>query len=655
MGGRDTHPISITSRTVSSRGWAMPSAGRWRRVVAIAVAVLVPTSLAIGLWYVLIFKSPNLLSRAARAYAEHDWAAAAELSRQVLSQRKEDAGATRLLARSSARLGRDDAAIAIYTRRLDAPKIEAEDHFLIGLAYERRGNTRAAATAWNKLLEADHVSPQLLEELARHHLQAHRSEEAIRVAERLSLERGWEARGLMMLGTIRAALKDVSGAAELFRQAIARDPTEVDKSAEPTQLRKLIARTLLRVGQPDLAQAPLEAILASGPDPEASWLQSRVYLQKRDKAQAQSALAHAGTYRADNPLEAEPSPYVGEARCENCHQAIFRDSLASRHTQTYFRGQELDQLPLPDKPMADPDDPEVLHTIKKRDGELREETRVGDKVFSAVIEYAFGTVDRYVTMVSRDAHGGYHISRLSYYSTPEGQGWDRSVLDTTEPTRAHHEGFQGKAIGVRDGLARCLYCHLTNPRTGREPAGPETADRAIGCERCHGPGGHHIAAVGIGLADSAIVNPAFASPAAVSTKQCNDCHILSTTFRDHNTNDPAWTRSQGVGWTLSRCNTESGGAFGCVTCHDPHKNARATTTAQYESKCLNCHADSIPSVTLGRSRVTETNATGPNKRTCPVNQSNGCLQCHMPKVRIDLLHTELTDHYIRVHRQKAPK
>jgi len=69
-----------------------------------------PTSLAIGLWYVLIFKSPNLLSRAARAYDERDWAAAAELSRQVLSQRKDDAGATRLLARSSARLGRDDAA-----------------------------------------------------------------------------------------------------------------------------------------------------------------------------------------------------------------------------------------------------------------------------------------------------------------------------------------------------------------------------------------------------------------------------------------------------------------------------------------------------------------------------------------------------------------
>ena len=70
------------------------------------------------------------------------------------------------------------------------------------------------------------------------------------------------------------------------------------------------------------------------------------------------------SYRADNPLEAEPGPYVGEARCEKCHSKIFRDSLASRHTQTYYRGAQLDQLPLPDKPLADPDDPSVTHTIQ---------------------------------------------------------------------------------------------------------------------------------------------------------------------------------------------------------------------------------------------------------------------------------------------------
>ena len=218
---------------------------------------------------------------------------------------------------------------------------------------------------------------------------------------------------------------------------------------------------------------------------------------------------------------------MGEARCEKCHAAIFRDSLASRHTQTYYRGTaRRDPAPgpapaRPRRPRGDPHNP----TARRRRSAKRRAS--GREVFDAVIEYAFGTSDRYLTMVSRDASGGYHIARLSYYQTPEGKGWDRSTLDKIHPTRAHPAGFQGETIGVRDGLAKCLYCHVTNPRTGHDSIGPETADRAIGCERCHGPGGNHIAALQAGLPDPAIVNPAGASPEAVTSKQCNDCHILA--------------------------------------------------------------------------------------------------------------------------------
>ncbi len=42
-------------------------------------------------------------------------------------------------------------------------------------------------------------------------------------------------------------------------------------------------------------------------------------------------------------------------------------------------------------PLPDPDDPDVTHAIRRRDGALRAETRVGSEVFDAVIEYAFGT------------------------------------------------------------------------------------------------------------------------------------------------------------------------------------------------------------------------------------------------------------------------
>jgi predicted CXXCH cytochrome family protein len=538
----------------------------------------------------------------------------------------------------------------IYERRLDDKMLEPEDHLLIGLLHQRQGQTDAAAGAWKKLLEADEVSPHILEELARLCILKHRWEEAIPATERLSAQPGWEARGAMLLGTIRAALNNFPDAAKSFRRALDLDPAEVDNSQNPMQLRKLIARTFLRMSRPDEARALLQSILDRGLDAEAAWLLSRAYLQAGDKAHALKALEQSGTYRGDHPLESEPGPYIGETRCEKCHSEIYRNSLASRHTRTYYRGAQLDLLPLPEHPLLDPEDPEVTHTIRRHDGALRERTRIGNEVFDAVIEYAFGTSDRYLTMVTRDANRRYRIARLSYYDTPQGRGWDRSVLDTTHPTRAQAAEYQGEAIGMRDGLAKCLYCHVTNPRTGQESFGPEMDDRAIGCERCHGPGGNHVAALQIGLSDRAIANPAGASPEAVTTKVCNDCHILDRRFRDADTETAGWARSQGVGWSLSRCNTESGGAFGCVACHDPHKTASATTTAQYEATCLNCHSSKTqPAEVRKMDRPTQVGIEKPS-RGCPVNPSKGCIECHMPRVHIDLLHQGVTDHYIRIRR-----
>jgi len=622
------------------------------RRIAIGTALLVVTACAAGLWQARSRWRFDPLSRAAHAYDEGRFSTAAEFSRQALKSKRDDPRALRLLARSSARLGHDDTALSIYSRRLGDQVMEAEDYLLLGLAHQRRGRSEVAARTWGKLLDAPQLTPRLVEELARLHIEGHRPAEAIQLAEHLSRQPGWEARGSMMLGIIRAALKDARGAADLFHRAMKADPEEVDKSGDPTHLRKLIARTFLQCGQASPARVLLKSILARGPDREAAWLLSRAFLQEGDKTKASAALAEASSYRAENPLEAEPSPYLGEASCEECHAAIFRDSLLSRHTQSYYRGAQLDRLPLPDRPLPDPDDAQVSHAFKKQNGAIWEETTVGRDVNRAIVEYAFGTSDRYLTMVSRDARGAYHIARLSYYDTLEGRGWDRTILDITEPSRGRAQEFQGQSIGVRDGVARCLYCHATNPRAALEPIGPKTGDRAIGCERCHGPGGNHVAAVQAHFPELAIVNPTAVSPAAVTTRQCNDCHILDNEFRNGDHDNPGWVRSQGVGWTWSRCNTESGGAFGCVTCHDPHKSARATTIAEYESKCRTCHGRAVEREPNGKSGSTPVTSGLPITRICPVDPSSGCVRCHMPRVRIDPLHTDLTDHFIRVDQKK---
>ena len=633
--------------------------GRWVARVAVGSLLLAVFGCGIGLLVAWFRPFPDPLTPGRSAYDRGDWVVAARSAREALKARQSDPAALRLLARSSVQLGHDDTALGIYTHRLEAESILPEDYLLLGVAMKRRGRDDGAMWAWNQAIEAESIQPQTLYELTKlfyveaveseipGNLRPHPLDTTARAAELLRRQPGWESRGEMMLGIVRGDSLDPAGAAAAFRRLLDRDPNVAESNPQPDKLRKLFVRTFLGVGSPAEALPHLQTILARGPDPEASWLLSRVYLQQGAIGEAQLALAHAGPYRGDHPLEDEPSPYVGESRCSQCHAAIFQDSLSHRHTQTYYRGAQLLGLPRPDRPLVDPTDPKVTHAINKVDGALWQVTRVGDDVIRSLIEYAFGTSERYLTMVSRDTRDRYRMARLSYYHTADGEGWDRTFLNVGDATQP--EDFQGETIGTRAEVASCLDCHTTFPRAGRERTGPEAADRAIGCERCHGPGGNHLKAVAAGFSDPAIVNPTSASPEAVTQKRCNICHILDPQYQRGDREKPGWVRSQGVGWSWSRCNTESGGAFGCVTCHDPHKGIRSTTTAQYEAKCLACHSATTVQPSGALEPVAKANSE--NKASvCSIDPAKGCIKCHMPGVRMDSSHRNMTDHYIRVAR-----
>ncbi len=178
--------------------------------------------------------------------------------------------------------------------------------------------------------------------------------------------------------------------------------------------------------------------------------------------------------------------------------------------------------------------------------------------------------------------------RISAFETPEGTGWDLSTGLATQPE--DEEAYLGEKMVERDGVRRCLSCHTTSVHAVLKDAGPEAADHSIGCEACHGPGGHHEAAVTAGFSDSAIAGTR-ASSAAEINQTCGRCHgfprweklALSRT-------DPALYRFQALGMSWSRCYAESDGILSCVTCHDPHRNVQ-TSVAINEGKCLSCHAD----------------------------------------------------------------
>lgn len=217
----------------------------------------------------------------------------------------------------------------------------------------------------------------------------------------------------------------------------------------------------------------------------------------------------------------------------------------------------------------------------------------------------------------------------------------------------------------------CLGCHA-----GRvAPAGrslntyrePPFHEMAIGCESCHGPGEKHIAlrASTKDLADGMdpIVNPSRLAPAERESV-CNQCHLQAAVrlprpgrsdldFRPGQNLDDIWTfldlkrpitadgRTHSVNHVQqmreSRCFTQSGGRFGCTSCHDPHSTpTKETQVSFYRNKCLKCHEEST---------CTESKAH---------RQENGdsCTSCHMPaRQSSNISHVTQTDH--RVIRTKS--
>jgi tetratricopeptide (TPR) repeat protein len=608
----------------------------WGRRTWVVVGVIGMLSCAcLAAWRLGRPGARDFLAEAHEAYRQRNWVRAEEAARTTLRTRPDDLSSLRLLARASARLGKDETAQALY-RRLGTEAMEGQDYLLLSQGLFRQGLVGPAQAALGAARLVAPDEPEILNAVVKQQLDTQALTLAAQGAERLVRAPGWEVRGMLALAQARQKLFEPEAAATLLREALRRDPELSGTEADPRAVRRLLASCLLETGQSGEARAELAHLLESGPDRDASWLQSRALLMEGALDEARAALQAAMAGGPADPMRREPAPFVGAAQCASCHPKEFNAQQQSSHARTLLVYPALTKLPWPQGELTDRTSSQVRHAFSPAGEKVAFHTSIERRTYESLIQYAMGSNHHGRTFVGRNAEGQARELRISQY--PSEPLWARTLEHPDVPDDP--EGYVGRPLG-EEPVRKCLDCHSTNFRAVQHPEGrPEAADHAIGCERCHGPGGHHLQAVDTRFPDLAIARPRIA-PAERVVALCGECH--QAVAGSGPTSKPSAIRFQAPSFVQSRCYTESG-TFSCVTCHNPHRNA-SRNAALYEAICLRCHPSA--GAPAGHS------SADPDAKTwapCPTRAESDCLRCHMPRDSQAVPRAIFTDHHIRVRR-----
>jgi len=244
------------------------------------------------------------------------------------------------------------------------------------------------------------------------------------------------------------------------------------------------------------------------------------------------------------------------------------------------------------------------------------------------------------------ANGFFFQAPVSFYASAGrwqiSPGYERQArMDLTRPVES-----------------ACLQCHTSRGQqwagTQNGFASPPFLEGGVSCERCHGPGQAHVAAMRRGAKSAVgIVNPVKLA-AEARDSVCAQCHLtgaarvarrnaasvkyqpgakLSDTLAVF-----VWPQGDGSPDATSHyerlnrsaCKKGSGDKLWCGSCHDPHSTP-ADPVAHYRAKCQRCHE------TKG---CTE-------KAAARKAQGEDCAACHMPKGASHMVeHVAFTDHGI---------
>ena len=352
--------------------------------------------------------------------------------------------------------------------------------------------------------------------------------------------------------------------------------------------------------------------------------------------------------------------FVGSQKCVECHQEIAESYLSSHPMALSVRFPEEFAAGVPQALPHEFSAGGKVYSVRMEDGKMVQTERMSDsegEVFaqSCTVDFAIGSGTRGYTFVTA-REGALYQDPITWYS--QSQHWDLSP--GYDP--GDHPRFERQ---MSDG---CVVCHAG--RANRQPEArnrfekPVFHEAIIGCERCHGAGGDHVAAhhSGAEIGVETIVNPGRLSPERRDSV-CYQCHLHGRgrilrqsrseyDFRPGDLLSDVWVAfvdtptesestdgfkavSQVEQMIASRCYQASNGKFGCISCHDPHRKPSAAERVRfYRNRCLECHGDSD-----GCSLPVAT-----RKQTSP---EDSCIQCHMPAAGArDVPHTAQTDHRV---------
>jgi len=374
-----------------------------------------------------------------------------------------------------------------------------------------------------------------------------------------------------------------------------------------------------------------------------------------------AALASCSRREAVKPVVA--NEYVDAAVCADCHDDIARTYSKTGMARAFYSP---NAASVPNgKPYFHRASGTWYQIVAKDGGWYQRWWQTGPKgeqenVGESKIDYVMGSGNHVRSYLHRTARDTLILLPLAWYAE-KGGSW------------ALNPGFDMSEPPVRKIGYDCMFCHNAYPSipSGHEDAGAEPVfagelPRGIDCQRCHGPGGNHVRAVGQPGAKLSDIRSAIVNPARLGTERamevCMQCHLETTSaplpnairrfdhgpfsyrpgerlssfelFFDHAPSSGREGKFEIVNAAYrlrqSKCFLESKGELGCTTCHNPHDIRHGEEASDgYNQVCAGCHAA--------------------GKITVQGHPSGGdCVGCHMPKRRAeDVVHAVMTDHLIQ--------